>query len=97
MEADYRAFAHVLGTKDQIWANSDSLLRDGSALTSQWQAGQTVVETRMLSVGATTPPDFYDIEVGVYAPSGGRLSVMAEEGHRLGSRVFLAKVRVEEE
>lgn len=97
MQTNYRAFAHVLGTKDQVWANSDSLLRDGSAPTSQWQAGQTVVETRMLSVGATTPPDFYDVEVGVYAPSGGRLPVMAEEGHRLGSRILLAKLRVEEE
>jgi hypothetical protein len=41
-----------------------------------------------------TPPDFYDIEVGMHAPDGGRLPLLAEDGHRLAKRVLLSKIRV---
>lgn len=94
LETDYRAFAHVLGVENQVWANRDSELLAGSAPTSRWQPGQVVEEVRELQVGLTTPPDFYDIEVGVYPPGGGRLPVVAEDGHWLGDHVLLSKVRV---
>jgi hypothetical protein len=94
METDYRVFAHVLGVEDQVWANSDGQPASGTAPTSQWQPGQVVEDVRDLTVGLTTPPDFYDIEVGVYAPGGPRLPVIAEDGHWLGKRTLLSKVRV---
>ncbi|MDY7078929.1 MAG: glycosyltransferase family 39 protein [Chloroflexota bacterium] len=90
METDYRIFAHVLGIENQVWANNDS---QPTPLTSQWQPGQVVEETRDLTVGLTTPPDFYDIEVGMYAGTS-RLPVVAEDGHWLDSRVLLSKIRV---
>jgi len=94
METDYRVFAHVLGIENQVWANSDSQPAGGAAPTSHWQPGQIVEDVRDLTVGLTTPPDFYDIEVGLYAPGEGRLPVIAEDGHWLDSRVLLSKIRV---
>jgi len=97
MEMDYRVFAHVLGIENQVWANSDGQPAGGAAPTSQWQPGQIVEDVRDLTVGLTTPPDFYDIEVGLYASDGDRLPVIAEDGHWLDSRVLLSKIRVVEE
>jgi hypothetical protein len=97
METDYNVFAHVLGVEDQVWAGSDSQPAGGAAPTSQWQPGQVVEDVHALTVGLTTPPDFYDIEVGMYAPGGDRLPVVAEDGHWLGERVLLSKIRVVED
>jgi 4-amino-4-deoxy-L-arabinose transferase-like glycosyltransferase len=94
METDYRVFAHVLGVEDQVWANSDGQPAGGASPTSQWRPGQVVEDVHELTVGLTTPPDFYDVEVGVVAPGGSRLPVIAEDGHWLGKRVLLSKVRV---
>jgi len=94
METDYRVFAHVLGVENQVWANSDRLLTDGATPTSQWPPGQDLEDVHELTVGLTTPPDFYDIEVGLYVLDGDRLPVVAEDGHWLGDRVLLSKIRV---
>ncbi len=94
METDYSVFAHVLGVEDQVWANSDSQPASGAAPTSRWQPGQLVEDTHELKVGLTTPPDFYDIEIGLYVPGRDRLPVVAEDGHWLDSRVLLSKIRV---
>jgi len=96
-ETNYRVFAHILGVENQVWANSDGQPAGGAAPTNQWQPGQVVKDMRDLTVGLTTPPDFYDIEVGLYAPGGDRLPVIAEDGHWLDSRVLLSKIRVVDE
>jgi hypothetical protein len=90
VETDYRIFAQVLGVENQVWANSDIL---PTTPTSQWQPGDVVTDVHDLNVGLTTPPDFYDIVVGVYEP-GNRLSVIAEDGSWLGKHVLLSKIRV---
>jgi len=97
METNYSVFAHVLGIENQVWASNDGWPAGGSAPTSQWQPGQVVEDMRDLTVGLTTPPDFYDIEVGLYASGGDRLPVVAEDGHWLDSRVLLSKIRVVDE
>ena len=96
IEMDYKCFVNVLGIENQVWARSDSQLADGTALTSQWEPGRIVEDVRDLTVGLTTPPDFYDVEVGLYAPGigGDRLPVIAEDGNWLGNRVLLGKIRV---
>jgi hypothetical protein len=94
IEVDYRIFAHVLGVETQLWANSDSQPAGGAAPTSRWQPEEIVEDVRELTLGLTTPPDFYDIEVGVYLPGDGRLHVIAEDGVQLGKRVLLCKIRV---
>ena len=88
IDENYRVFAHVLGVQDQVWANSDSPLASDAVPT-----GQIIEDVRDLTVGLTTPPGFYDIEVGLHT-GGDRLPVVAEDGHWLGGRVLLSKIRV---
>jgi hypothetical protein len=94
MEKNYNVFAQVLGVEDQVWARSDGWPVDGLSPTSHWETGDVIKDVRVLTVGLTTPPDFYDIEVGLYARGPKRLPIIAEDGHRLGSRVLLSKIRV---
>ena len=94
MEADYHVFAHVLGEKNQIWANNDSLLTDEGVRTGQWRTGTEVNEVRTLELAQATPPDFYDIELGLHVPGQGRLKILAEDGRPLGNRALLTKIRV---
>ena len=91
IETDYRVFAHVLGTENQVWANSDI---PPVIPTSQWQPGQTIEDIHDLVVGLTAPPDFYDIEIGIYEPGKSRLPVIAEDGSWLGKRILLSKIWV---
>lgn len=96
IEMDYKCFVNILGVENQVWARSDGQLADGTALTSHWEPGRIVEDVRDLTVGLTTPPNFYDIEVGLYAPGigGDRLPVIAEDRNWLGNRVLLNKIRV---
>ena len=94
METNYSVLAHVLGTENQVWASDDGWPADGSAPTGLWKPDQVIEDVRNLTVGLTTPPNFYDIEVGLYASGGDRLPVVAEDGHWLDSRVLLSKIRV---
>ncbi|MCP4536120.1 MAG: hypothetical protein GY832_03145 [Chloroflexi bacterium] len=91
IETDYRIFAQVLGVENQTWANSDIL---PTIPTSQWQPGQVVEDVHDLDIGLTTPPDFYDIVVGVNDPGVRRLSIITEDGSRLGKHILLSKIRV---
>jgi len=94
IDTDYMVFAHVLGVENQVWANSDGAPARGAAPTSRWQPGQIVEDVRDLKVGETTPPDVYDVEVGMHVHQGDRLPVVAEDGHWLGKQVLLGKIRV---
>ena len=94
MKANYHVFAHVLGEENQIWANSDSPLTADGARTSHWTRGMMVKEVRDLTLAETTPPDFYDVELGLHVPGDGRLKILAEDGRQLGNRTLLTKVRV---
>jgi len=94
MEIDYAVFAHVLGVENQVWANSDGLPAGGTESTRHWQPGQVIEDVHELTVGQTTPPDFYDIEVGLHALGGDRLPVIAEDGRWLGKQTLLSKIRV---
>jgi 4-amino-4-deoxy-L-arabinose transferase-like glycosyltransferase len=93
-ERNYGVFAHVLGEDDQRWAWSDGWPVQGNAPTRTWEPGQIIEDVHELKIGETTPPGFYDIEVGMSAKDVGRLPVLAEDGHQLGKRVLLCKVRV---
>lgn len=94
METNYSVFAHVLGVENQVWASNDGWPVKGNGPTGLWEPGRVIEDVRDLTIGLTTPPDFYNIEIGLYAPSGDRLPVIAEDGHWLDSRVLLSKIRV---
>lgn len=94
MEINYEAFVHVLGTDDQIWGTNNSPVTDQAVCTNRWETGVIVKEERDVTVGATTPPGFYDLEVGLRIPDDGRLKVLGEDGGRLGNRTLLTRIRV---
>ncbi len=95
MSEDYTVFAHVLGEEDRIWAQRDSQPQGGAVPTSSWQMNQVIEDHYDLTIKSKTPPDVYDIEVGLYlAATGTRLGVLDEGGRLRDNRVFLSKVRV---
>jgi hypothetical protein len=95
MEEDYTVFTHVLGEEDRLWAQMDGQPQKGAAPTSSWQVGQVIEDHYDLIVKPDTPPDVYDIEVGLYlAATGRRLGVLDEGGRLQDNRVLLSKVRV---
>jgi len=95
MDKDYTVFTHLLGEQDRLWAQMDSQPQGGAAPTSSWQVGQMTEDHYDLTIKPDTPPDVYDIEVGLYlAATGARLGVLDEGGRLLDNRVLLSKVRV---
>ena len=94
MAVNYKLFVHVLGEDNQIWANSDSPLTDRAVCTNRWEPGTMVKEVRELTMVEATPPDFYDIELGLHASGHGRLQILAEDGRQVSSRLVLTTIRV---
>ena len=95
MEENYTVFTHVLGEENRIWAQEDSWPKNGEAPTSTWELGQTIADEYELVIYPDTPPDVYDVEIGLYlAATGGRLRIVGEGGRLLDDRVLLSRVRV---
>jgi hypothetical protein len=95
MEENYSVFTHVLGEENRIWAQHDSWPQDGDAPTSTWEPGQVIADEYELTINPDTPPDVYDVEIGLYlAETGDRLRIVGEGGRLLDDRVLLSKVRV---
>jgi len=94
MDVNYEVFVHVLGAENQIWGNSDSPLTDRAVCTNRWEPGTLVKEDRELTLAADTPAGFYDLELGLHAPNRGRLEILDEDGHPVGNRKLLTKIRV---
>jgi 4-amino-4-deoxy-L-arabinose transferase-like glycosyltransferase len=92
METSYSILAQVVGGQDR-WAWNNGWPVEGLAPTFTWKPGQIIEDVRELRIGETTPPGLYDIEVGMYSDDG-RLPLVAEDGHHIGNRVLLSKVRV---
>jgi len=94
MQTDYSVFVHVLGIQNQVWSWSDGWPVEGRSPTSLWSPGDVIEDVRALTIGQTTPPDFYDIEVGLYTIEEGRLPLLADDGHQLADRVLLSRISV---
>lgn len=94
LDVNYGVFAHVLGDENQVWGWNDGWPVEGNAPTRTWKPGKVITDVRDLTIGLTTPPGFYDIEVGLHASGEGRLPIIAEDGHWVDSRVLLCKIRV---
>jgi len=96
LETNYSVFAHIAGVENQVWGSDDGWPVDGNAPTSSWAPGKVVEDTRELTVGLTTPANFYNIEVGLYDPDVERLPIIAPDGHWVNNRLRLSTIRVEQ-
>jgi 4-amino-4-deoxy-L-arabinose transferase-like glycosyltransferase len=99
MTADYTAFTHVRDVEDpsnRIYGQHDQALPGGS---STWQAGQTVEAVYQLTLAPDTPPEVYEIEVGIYAQDAAgeliRLQLITGEGRPIDDFLILGKIRVD--
>lgn len=93
-EADYWAYAHVVGADGRIWAIADSIIVPP---ITGWPPGEVRSETRQLVLAPDTPPGQYTIEFGltkILNPGQERLPVLADDGHEVGDHVELTKIRV---
>ena len=95
MDSDYTVFAHVLGQEERLWAQKDSQPQNGAAPTSSWQPDTLIEDQYELVLRPDTPPEAYEIEVGLYLPSTGkRLGILGEGGRLAADRVLLTRIRV---
>lgn len=98
IERDYTVFAHIIEPRSfTIYAGSDAWPASGNAPTSAWQTGAIIEDTHTLSVNADTPPDIYELELGLYyqdaAGAFRRLRVVTADGGMADDYVYLTRVR----
>jgi hypothetical protein len=81
---DYTLFEHVLDDHQGLIGQGDSQPFGGDYPTSMWRAGETVVEERTVSVGATSVPENTTLAIGLYRlADGARLPVIDATGQRV--------------
>lgn len=95
---DYTVFAHVIDPRAfTIYAGSDAWPVGGNAPTSTWQPGAVIEDTHQLAVSPDTPPDIYELELGLYSQdeTGAfhRLRIVTDDGGMADDYVYLTRVR----
>lgn len=96
---DYTVFAHVLGqahnprTQGPVWGQHDGPPVGGTFPTSQWRAGDFVLDRHLITMDDAAPNGSYRVEVGLYTGSDGkRLPAIAADGSVIGDHVLLGDV-----
>lgn len=86
MTQDYTVFVHLVDSKGAKLAQRDTGPRSGTYPTSQWQAGDVVVDEAGLDLPADLPPGNYMLRVGLYLQSGNQaVGAFKQEGGPPGS------------
>ncbi|MEZ4861506.1 MAG: glycosyltransferase family 39 protein [Caldilineaceae bacterium] len=75
MTTHYKVTLQVLDTAQQVIAQRDSEPVGGSAPTTTWQPGQTVLDNHGILIPFGTPPGRYQIILALYEETTGRLPV----------------------
>jgi hypothetical protein len=81
--ADYTVFVHLLGSDGQVVSQHDGPPQDGAYPTSAWDAGEVVVDGRILLLPPDLTPDLYSLWVGLYVPASGERLPVAGGGDRV--------------
>jgi hypothetical protein len=75
-DADYTVFVQVRDAENHIVAQKDSPPQSGAYPTLFWDAGEVVIDDRVIEIPADAPIGKYPIRVGMYLPAdGSRLSI----------------------
>ncbi len=67
-DADYTVFAQVRDAANHIVAQKDDPPQVGAYPTSFWDAGEVVIDDRVIEFPADVPASTYPIKVGMYLP-----------------------------
>ena len=70
-DADYTVFAQVRGAAQRIVAQKDDPPQAGAYPTSFWEAGEVVIDDRVIEIPADAPAGKYPVKVGMYLPAAG--------------------------
>jgi 4-amino-4-deoxy-L-arabinose transferase-like glycosyltransferase len=97
IEKNYSVFAHIIDPRSfTIYAGKDSYPADTP--TATWQPGEIIEDVRVLPVRADTPPDIYELEVGLYSQEADdsfpRLRIVTADGGMADNWFYLSRVRV---
>jgi 4-amino-4-deoxy-L-arabinose transferase-like glycosyltransferase len=87
LAVSYTVFTHLLDAHGRLVGQHDGLPAGGDEPTTKWRPGQAVADRHNLAAAPDVPPGEYWFEVGLYR---------AETGERLGDRLRLGPVRLEE-
>jgi hypothetical protein len=88
---DYTVFVHILDETDHVVAQVDSFPLGGTFETSDWDIGDTIYDSRDISLPTDLKSGTYSVEVGLYdAASGTRLTTATgDTSIRFGSLVVV--------
>ena len=89
IEKDYKIFVHLIDASGRVLAQHDGVPADGSYPTSQWRAGDLVVDAHELK--ADTAPGTYSLVVGMYDPA---TLVRAPVANSANDQVLLTQVTI---
>jgi hypothetical protein len=70
-DADYTVFAQLRTADNQIVAQKDSAPQNGAYPTSFWEAGEVVIDDRVIEIPANAPAGTFPIKIGLYRPDDG--------------------------
>ncbi len=94
LDSDYVVRVRLLDEAGNPWALIDDPPADGAPPTDAWKAGNVYEDTHELEIDPQVPPGTYRVEIALFdVESGRRLSIIAEDGHLLDSRLLLAPLR----
>jgi Dolichyl-phosphate-mannose-protein mannosyltransferase len=95
---ELHVFVHVEGGPDGsgpagVWGQSDGVPSCGGSPTGTWQAGDRIVDRRVITPAANAAAGSYSLIAGLYRPGAGeRLPVLDETGNPVGDSAVLEPV-----
>jgi len=91
LDEDYTIFIQVLDSQDNIVGQVDSWPVQGTYPTSQWPAGEVIVDTHVVQLKSSMAPGNYRLQVGWYLLATlRRLPVLNSDGDPIDDRVVIS-------
>lgn len=93
--ADYQVFVHLLGPDGHSWVVKDAEPGEGNQPTSQWAAGEVVLDYWNITLPAYAVPGEYRLVLGMLEwTTGQRLPVADREGRPMGTEIIAGTFQV---
>lgn len=90
IDEDYTIFIQVLDNQDNIVGQVDAWPLQGTYPTSQWPAGEVIVDTHVVQLKSDLAPGNYHLQVGWYLLATlHRLPILNSDGNPIEEKVVL--------
>jgi mannosyltransferase len=91
-DVSYTVFTHLVGPDGQIYGQWDNPPVWGTFPTTDWSAGESVVDQYEIPVSPDAPPGEYRLLIGLYDPvTGARLPVLGDNGQMMGDSIQISE------